>query len=162
MKKILAIAFALLALCVLTTQVSASSDNYNIDNVRVDDIDADGATVYVERGEEVPVEVWIEATGDKDNVRVKAEIDGYEHGTISDRTDIFEVESGVSYKKTLYLTIPSDMDASETYTLTVRVSDKNDNEEQSFDVRVKETRHDIMAVTRALSEICKKDAGSIR
>jgi len=140
MKKILAIVFALL---VMLTAVSASSDNYNIKEVKVNDISAGDSAVEVERGAQVPVEVLVRGTGNKDNVKVKAEIDGYEHGSISDSTDVFEVESGVTYKKTVYLDVPEDIDASETYTLTVRVSDKTDSVENQYDVRVKESRHDI-------------------
>ena len=138
MKKILAMLFALLL--VLTT-VSASSDNYRIEDVKIDDISA--SIVDVVRGEQLPVEVWVKATGNKDNVKVRAEIDGYEYGSISDVSDVFEVESGVTYKKTLYLDIPLDLDASETYTLTVKVSDKIDSEVKDFDVRVKESRHSL-------------------
>ncbi len=140
MKKILAMLFALLL--VLTT-VSASSSNYGIADVKIDDVSATGSVVDVVRGEQLPVEVWIKATGNKDNVKVRAEIDGYEYGSISDVSDVFEVESGVTYKKTLTLDIPSDLDASETYTLTVKVSDKTDSEEKDFDVRVKESRHSL-------------------
>jgi len=140
MKKVLAIVLAML---VLLTGVYASSDNYNIKDVKINDVSAD-SVAQVERGEQVPIEVWVTGTGNKDNVRVDVEIDGYEHGSIDDRTEIFEVESGVTYKKTLYLDIPSDIDASETYTLKVEVSDKSDSVTEEYDVRVREARHDVV------------------
>ena len=42
-------------------------------------------------------------------------------------SDIFEIEAGVSYKKTLRLEIPDDMDANDDYTLYVEIYD-DDNE----------------------------------
>ncbi len=148
MKKILTILFALL-LVLTTTSVSASSNNYEIIMVSVDDMGtvfgntANPNAVEVERGKEIEVKVEFRGTGEQDNVRVKAEIDGYEHGSITDKTSTFLVESGVIYKKTLYLDIPSDIDASEDYKLRVRVADKDDYDERSCDVRIKESRHDI-------------------
>ena len=128
--------------------------NYSFDKVEVDSIvaidtsSASPTTVYVERGETAAIEVWfhgLNGTSTIDDARVKAWINGYEHGNIQDTTDIFTVEPGVSYRKVLRLDIPQDIASGDTpqYTLHVEISDRNGNVENSYNLQVKEQRHDL-------------------
>ncbi len=139
-------------LVALTTFVSAeNTDLYSIKQVKVDGITVDGdVVVYAERGSSLPVEVIIEGTLDcpvdedcysEYDARVKAWIGGYEYGEVKDVTSAFEIESGVTYKKTLSLDLPNDMDASDDYTLHVEVYDDDNEYRESYTLRVQETRH---------------------
>ncbi len=98
-------------------------------------------TVTVERGEAVPIDVWVKALNNVDNVRVEVSLKGYERGTISYTSDIFELDANVVKKVPLVLNLPEDLDASETYTLTVEVSDKHNSFAQEHFIRIKEKRH---------------------
>ncbi len=120
-----------------------AATDFDISKVEVNDITVTelGDAVYVEAGSDVDVEVFIEGNGSSDNVRVKAWIGGYEYDLIEDRSDIFEVEPNVDYKKTLILYIPKDIDASDDYTLNVEVFDDDQSLEKEFTLRVQEKRH---------------------
>lgn len=135
---------ALIAIPVLATDETT----YEFNRVEVNDITASpngGNTIYVERGETARVEVYFRGTdvGEDpvDNVRVKAWIGGYEHGDVRDTSDIFEVEPGVEYKKTLRLEMPGDMDANDDYTLHVEIYDDDREIREEYVLRVQEKRH---------------------
>ncbi len=127
--------------------VLATSPNYQIKQVEVNDLDITAITnLDVERDEDLEIEVTLfgESTANgtvTDDVRIEAEIIGYEFGPISDITPVFSVDAGNTYKKTLHLHIPDDIDASQHYTLRIRVSDPLDEEEQSFTLNIDEQRH---------------------
>ena len=120
-----------------------AAQDFDISKVEVNDVTATelGDAVFVEAGSDVEVEVFIDGNGSSDSVRVKAWIGGYEYDEIEDRTDIFEVEPNVDYKKTLNLYIPEDIDASDDYTLHVEVFDDDNNVEKEFTLRLQERRH---------------------
>jgi len=144
----LAIVMLFLALVALPVSLAATSNDYRITQVEVDGIVATAAnTVYVERSETAAIEIWFEGIAGNssvDDVRIKAWIGGYEYGDIQDRTEIFTVEPGVSYRKVLRLDIPEDMEASKDYTLHVEMFDDRDNVEKEYVLRVKEKRHNLM------------------
>ncbi len=142
LKTISALALMLLSL-VISPAVFAASPDYDIQTVRVNNMDLAGATLNVERGDVLNLEVLINGINNVDDVRVRAEIDGYEHGDIEDRTALFDIEAGRLYKKTLNLVIPNDIDASETYTLRVTVTDDDNNEEFNVSLNVDEQRHNL-------------------
>lgn len=125
----------------------AQAADFEIDRVRVDDITIyeGGDAVYVERGQPVAVEVWIDGTGNGSSydTRVRAWVGGYEYGEVRAVSDIFEVEAGVDYKKTLVLDMPNDLKASKDYTLHVEVFDDDREVETSYVLRVQETRHKL-------------------
>jgi len=144
MKRLLnALTLMLFVLLVSSIAVVAASDDYDIRTVEVNDIDLSGSTLDVERGEVLNLEVIIEGINNVDDVRVKAEIEGYEHGDIEDRTSLFEIEAGKVYRKTLNLIVPNDIDASEDYTLRVELSDKNNEEEFNVSLHIDEQRHNL-------------------
>jgi uncharacterized membrane protein len=140
--------FLLLALFIVPV-VSASSPNYDIIRVEVNDLDITNIQQFdVERDEILDIEVWIAGDanitgGFVDDVRVEVEIIGYEFGVISDITSLFSIDAGVTYKKTLSLHVPDDIDSSEVYTLRVRVSDKLDEEEMTTLLNIDEQRHSL-------------------
>ena len=134
-----------LALLTVAPSVHASSPNYDITKVEIDDVEVSG-TYDVERDTEIEIEVTLQGDANMtadfvDDVRIEAEIIGYEFGPISDTTPVFSVDKGITYKKILHLHIPEDIDASEVYTLRIRASDKNDDEEVTISLNIDEQRH---------------------
>jgi len=128
----------------------ADSTNYAITNVGIDGQSTD-ATVYVERGHPVSVEVYFEGTGETTDVNLKTWIGGYEYETVQTSSEMFDVEDGVSYKKTLELTLPEDLIAEQDYTLYVELYDDMDSEQWSSTIRVSKERH-LLAIQDILVE----------
>lgn len=136
--------------------VQADSPNYDITKVEIDDIELTGLTYDIERDQDLTIEVFVTGASNisgefVDNVRVQAEIIGYEFGPISDITPLFSIDQGVTYKKVLRLHVPHDIDASQTYTLRIRVSDKIDEEEEIITLNIDEQRHALNIFAALLS-----------
>src|SRR3989344_7753202 len=94
-----------------------SAQGYFISDITINGLYSSSETIYAERGETIDISVKLNATADVSDVRIKAWIGGYEYGDVQVKSNIFDVESGVGYIKTLELEIPDDIDASEDYTL---------------------------------------------
>jgi len=79
----------------------------------------------IERGTNMEVRVVFRANRDIENVKVRAWISGYreEIEAVTGKFDVFE---GVQYSKVLVLSIPSDIDARDEYTLYVKIETKKD------------------------------------
>jgi uncharacterized membrane protein len=152
----------LLVLVALLGIASADSDFYDINTVYIDDIEVSASDVtQVELEDTVEIKVYIEGTGDATTcpdgdvddceveAKVKAWIGGYEYDDIEAISSTFDIEPGVTYRKTLELEIPSDLDLDDNdYTLYVEVYDSEDYERQTFDLYIEKQRHslDIMDV----------------
>jgi len=150
----------LLGLLGLAAFVSADSDLYEITQVKVNGIimpdDAD--TTQVELDDTTTVEVYVEGTGnattcpdgDVDDcavdVNIKVWLGGYEYGDVEDVSAMFDIEPGVSYKKTLTLEIPDDLDVDDDeneYTLYVEIYDDEDSEREDYDLFAERQRHSV-------------------
>jgi uncharacterized membrane protein len=138
---------ALVAMMWTAAAVSAAPD-YMIDNIRVNELSmmGSGITLDVERGERLDIEVYI--TGDingseTDDVFVTGKIMGYEFGSVSESEGPFSIEPGKTYKKTLTLYVPEDIDSSEEYTLRVEISDKVDEISEDIMLHIDESRHNL-------------------
>jgi len=144
MKSKLSAAFLFLAVLLVGIGVVAASD-YVVDSVQVDDIVAveGGDAIFVERGQDAVIEAYISGNASVDNVRVKAYLGGYEYDDVEASTETFAVEEGVDYRKVLRLSIPNDLEASDDYTLRVKVFDDDNEIEKSFTLRIKEPRHSL-------------------
>lgn len=134
--------------------VNAASPDFDIVTVKVNDkvvSESDVNRVVVERGDSVDVEVWVNGQSGgsvRDDVRVKAWIGGYEHAEVAEKTKMFKVESDGSYKKSLTIDLPDDLDAdkngnSKSYTLHVEAFDSDNEERKSYVLKVDEKRHDL-------------------
>ena len=136
---------ALVILLLSVAGVSASSSAYDIDAVYVNGINpGTNGKVQVELGEKASILVYLHGTGTRDNVRVKAWLGGYEYGSIEAYTDVFDIEDGVSYKKTLSLAIPEDLDVEDhEYTLHIVVYDDTATEERTYTLYVEQQRHNV-------------------
>ncbi len=149
MKKFIMFIALLISLVFSNAFVNADlSNDYFIDRVEIDGTVVKDSrfsltekTAAVERGEALPIDVWVGSLNDIDNVRVEVSIRGYERGSIRYTSDIFELDQGTIKKIPLVLELPEDLDASETYTLVVDISDKHNGIVEEFPLRVKEQRH---------------------
>ena len=132
--------FVLCLLCV--PALAAESTNYEITDIKVDDLSY-ANTVYVEEGATIAVEVYLEGLGETTDVNVKTWLGGYEYSTVQATSSMFDIEDGVSYKKTLYLELPNDMDSEQDYTLYVEAYDDEDYVREEATLRVSNARHDV-------------------
>src|SRR3989338_1557523 len=108
-----------------------------VDKIEINSVEADDfLPIYLERGEEVTVEVYFTGavfqkcnSGNSNacyDTKVNAEISGYEYGDVRDVTPAFEVEPGVQYRKVLHFKIPEDMQSSDDLTLEIEIKDDDD------------------------------------
>jgi len=166
MKKLYGLFSILLLVLAAMPLVIADSDNYQIDKIEIDGISTDGV-VYLERGEKASVAVWFSGVDDgdedaaetTDSVRLKVWISGYEYGDIEDETEIFQIIEGNNYRKVLRLEIPEDIDASQEYTLHVRLSDKVGYVENEYNVRIEEQRHNLQIMDVIFNPDLEIEAG---
>lgn len=146
--KLMKIVLALIMLVAFSGLVSAQ--DFQIVDVEINGMDMTGVnSVQVELGEETDVRVEVEGLADTDDVRIKAWLGGYEYGDIEDSSEIFDIETGVTYSETLHLDIPEDLDVDDNvFTLYVEVYDDEETVLESYDVYVEQQRHslDIMDV----------------
>ncbi len=140
-KQGLIVFLAIVSLVLTSVSVLADSPNYNITKVEVNDVELNGRILDIERTDSLTVEVEIEVTTLTDDMRVEAEIEGYEFGDIKDKSEIFDAEAGRTYKKTLTLDIPDDLQASKPYTLRIEASDPDNQEVMEIQLNIDEKRH---------------------
>ncbi len=145
-KQLLTVFLAFIVMLVGITAAIAVDDAFTINSVQVDDIKAvpGGNAVFVERGQDTIIEVYLTGNEFSDDVRVKAYIGGYEYDDVEAISDIFEVEPGVDYRKVLRLSVPEDLDASDDYTLYVKVYDGDNEIQEDYVLRIQEARHDVV------------------
>ena len=149
MKRLLLAVMFVLSL--IAVPAMADSDNYEFDNVYVNGINLEDATVYVERGENVDIYVYFTGTGDTTDVNVKAWIGGYEYDTVQATSGMFDVQDGISYRQKLSLELPADLNAEQEYTLYVEIYDDVDSETYTADLLVSRERH-LLSVVDVLTE----------
>ncbi len=134
-----------LFLALASVNALADSPDYDIVDVQVNDISLGSSkTLNIERTDVITVEVELvsRSVDVVPDVRVRAEINGYEFGDIVSKTDIFDLQpNNVTYKKTLELDIPEDLQASRQYTLRIQVSDSRNQEIQEIKLNINEQRH---------------------
>lgn len=145
MKVILISLLLLLSSLVALPLAAADASDYSIEAVYVNGIQAEGNLVQVELGSTVAIQVYLQGTGENTDVRLGAWIGGYEYGSVEETSDVFEIEDGVSYKKTLYIDVPEDLDVSSNeYTLHVEVYDSESRETQEYTLYFEQERHDVI------------------
>ena len=119
------------------------SSNYDFDYFSVAGINSGHGTIYVERGDEVPVTVYFYGTGETTDVNIKTWVGGYEYDYVHTASEMFDVEDGVYYSKTLNLQLPDDMVAENDYTVYVEMYDDEDYVRYEATVQVSKERHDV-------------------
>ena len=164
MKKLLT-AFILVALVGLLgiSFVSADTGVFQFREIEVDGVEVfptgTDQVIYVERGETTDIRVeFVLDDADPatqisdDRVRVKAWIGGFEFGDVTDRTDIFTVEEGITYVKHLSLDIPDDIELDDDeFRLHIEIFGNDDYEtEETFKLGVRKDRHSVELVSRGI------------
>ena len=138
MRKIFGIIVALLA--VLSASVMAANV---IQSVYLNGHQISGNTIQVELGQSVTLDVAIYGTMDRDNLRVRAWLGGYESDVIEDSTEMFDAEQGIVEWKKLRLQMPDDMVSSKIYTLNLQIFDGQDSIDRKYTLYVEEKRHNV-------------------
>ncbi len=130
----------LIAMTGIATAVPVSVDEVKINGDEV----SSGETLYVERGDALEIKTKMTATGDASNVELRAFIAGYEysdHEKTSDSAHIFDLENGLTYKKTFTIDLPTKLDK-DNYKLRFYVVDRNgESTEKEFNLKVGSQRH---------------------
>ena len=141
MKKLMLAMLIVLSLVSVPAMADESS-NYEISSVYIEGISyASDSAINVERGDEVTVRVNIEGTGEATDISLKTWIGGYEYETVQETSEMFDVEDGVIYGVTLYLELPTDLEAEQEYTLYVQAYDATDVVTETATIMVSKDRH---------------------
>ncbi|MBS3160887.1 hypothetical protein J4213_04330 [Candidatus Woesearchaeota archaeon] len=153
MKKSLSVILFLLVALIFATSATNVDATYSIDRVEVNGVDMTPVGVpltspilKVDRGDSVGIRVEFRSDVSANDVRVRAWIEGYEYSDIEDSTELFDMNNaGVTNVKNLVLKIPEDVDASEEYTLHVKVSDKlaAGDDEEVYTLRIAKQRRNL-------------------
>ena len=132
-------------LSIVPAMADSGIDNSGSIDYQIENIGVAGQTytntVYVERGSSVPVEVYLTGTGNTTDVQIRVWLGGYEYDNVYETSEMFDVEDGVSYKKTLNLELPEDLNAEQEYTLYVEVFDDVDSVTAYSTIMVSAQRH---------------------
>ncbi len=141
MKKLLSL--VLVFLLSLTGVFAGTSTDYEISKVEVNGIIPATNAIYAERGEALDITVFVTGLNDIEDIKVRAWIEGYEYEDIEDSSDMFDLTANVDRAIPLTIHIPEDIEASEDYTLCIKVTDKDNNVQKEYPLRIEETRHKI-------------------
>lgn len=150
-KAFLATIVALFALLAVMNFVSGSVDMGDLtDNfeVTVDGIGYDSySLIGIEAGETIPIRVVFTAKTDAREASLKVWIDEH-RSEVTSKTKIFELENGSTYSKIFSLTVPSDIDLTEKYTLRVRLSGEDEDghdldDEDEFSLKLQRESYNI-------------------
>ncbi len=139
--------FSVILLLLGASLVMASSDpKYIITDVEVNDVSTFGP-MYVERGETLEIDVFMQGNMNDnesiDNVRIEAELGGYDRDKVREETDSFIIQGSLVYsEKELNLELPDDLEPGIDYILRVRAYDRiNEFEYDDIILRVEEKEH---------------------
>ncbi len=129
---------------------TCGNSDFCIIEIEVDGVDAvEGGVLHTERGDNVDIRVEFKSNIESERTRVKAWIGGFEFGEVRDSTDVFTVEPGLTYSKTLTLEVPNDIELDEDeFTLHVEIFDNDSNAEitESFKLGIRKERHNLEIV----------------
>lgn len=143
------IIITLLLVALIATSVNVHAVNAKLDLVEVEGVELkvnDTTRLNVVRGEEIEVLVKITGTSNNSNVEIEAFISGHEPNseTLSDVSEVFDVEKDVSYVKRLKLRLPTNVEK-DNYKLRVLVTDRFGSADvYNFDLKVDTDRHLIV------------------
>ena len=172
MKKGFLFVLMLVLASLVPANVLAAEPALDIEYVKIngEEVAASGNEILsVMRGEELDIKVKVVPSSDLedlDAVRLRAFIEGYDsRNLISDVSQLFDVEAGVSYYKSMKVEIPSDIDLVDEngvgirYKLRILVSDRySENvKESTYTLDFASKRHDI-----AINDVVMSPEGSVK
>jgi uncharacterized membrane protein len=152
----------ILALSVLLSSlVFAQIVPVAVSTVRIDGIglNEDYSNVLsLERGDQFDITVVLDSAAAAENVEVEVTISGYEYGSISETSSLFDMENETSYVKNFDLVSPSEMD-SDYDQLKVRVSARNmEDFSKYYDLKIDSARHQLRISDFSLSPSSETEA----
>ena len=144
-KNLMVFFVAIVSALFLISSVSATINPVQVDGVSV------GANPSIVAGETSTIEVWYTANQSDTGVTVKAELEG-KKVDVTELSSSFDVEAGNTYKKTLTLAVPYELqdEVSGDLTLTITVDgDKGREVSTPYTIRVQRPSYnaDIMSVS---------------
>lgn len=124
--------------------VVSAAEIADIYSVELDGVYALDNTVSVTAGETVAVKVYFDALQDASDVRIRVEIEG-DDVDVEQKVGPFDLEDGYSYRKTLDLEIPYELEdeVSDNLRLTVRIWNDEHESEEEMTLRVQRTSYDV-------------------
>ncbi len=158
--------FTLTIMILIMASMTYALTGYEVTSVKIDGFELDSDSIHVETGQQIAVEVLVRCTNsDPEDLKLEARIGGYEYESIHASTGLFTAVSSASgpalYRHSLVLDIPEDMDTSDKdYTLTIRVMDKKDFRDYTYDLFVSEPRNKVKIQDVMLSPTTTVKAGS--
>jgi len=157
MKNLMVFFLTIASVLFLVTTVSAAqiADVYSVE---IDGADAYGGTASVLAGETVSIKVFFDALQDASNVKVRMELEG-DKVDVDATTAVFDVEEGLSYKKTLNLKVPYELkdDVSNDLNLNIKIWNGDHRTDEEITLRVQ--RPSYNAAVMAVSTVQRVDAG---
>jgi len=163
MKALTAIVFSMLfvlsAVMVVADSVPAVIERAEIDDSRIEQGDN---ILDIQRNEEFELELELFAYEDADDVEIRAFVSGFEHSglePISDLIGPLDLDANVTYKRSMKLTLPDDVEVDD-YKLRVVISDR-DNEEviYNYNLHVNTKRHELQIEDVSLNPGASVQAG---
>ncbi len=134
-----------------------------VTDVEIDDTDVrpgDTVRLDVVRGDSFDIEIRAESPVDLDEVEWHAFITGYEYNKVQalhDAVGPFDMDANVSYKKTLKITLPEEVDEDD-YKLRLVFSDRNGDEVvQNYNLKIDVERHKLR-----LEDFITSPSGSVK
>lgn len=94
------------------------------EDVIINGVEVRGDTLSVMNGENLEVKLVYTALESFDNARFNLFVEGYEHSSLVESTEIFSVVQGKTYTKTMSIELPNDMNTLRDYKL--RITGAND------------------------------------
>jgi uncharacterized membrane protein len=115
-----------------------------VDFVKLDgDIISTDEVIEVDKNSDLNLKVKVLGLADAEDIRLSAEIHGFEHGVITDASDIFDIDAGESRTVSLNMHLPSRMDRDD-YLLRVFAFDKRSSLFQlNFNLNIDTVRHGL-------------------
>jgi uncharacterized membrane protein len=114
-----------------------------VDSVEFNSVELNGITMAGMVDDTVPIRVVFTATDNASNVELEVSMNGFRDDVSAD-VKISDVEAGVTYVKTLSLSLPDDTDSlSEEYTLYVELTTSTDKVEESYTVSLQRESHTL-------------------
>ncbi|MBI4144500.1 hypothetical protein HY486_04595 [Candidatus Woesearchaeota archaeon] len=142
---------AFLAILIAAIAISVQALPVTIDTVEIDDVllqPSSTTRLDIERGQNINVRVKITAQANLPNVELLGFLSGYEFNDIpneriSDVTQLFDLQSNVSYVRTLQIPLPSDAQVDD-YKLRIIVSDRfGESTNANFNFKIDAERHSL-------------------
>ena len=121
--KNLMVSFCTIAIALfLVGFISAADPLVTVDSIEINGIEESSNNISVIAGDTLTVTVFFTALEDASNVRMEAEVEG-SRVDVNEKTSFFDIETGMSYSKTIRLDLPYELkdEVSDDLSLNVQI-----------------------------------------